>query len=85
MKNSIFKSKLILLVLAATTSCSNSDGNVAPDSRNVKYEISGNATGTFDATYSIGAQAANETPTAIPWSKEIVFPAGSNTVLIFSA
>lgn len=90
MKNSILTSVLFLFATLTITSCSNNDDNSnsptpEPTSRNVKYEITGNATGTFDATYSTGGQAANETPTSIPWSKELVFPVGFNTTSISSA
>lgn len=82
--------KLTLLIITVVTilvSCSkDNDSPVSADSRNIKYEITGNATGTFDATYITGSgSGANETPTALPWSKEIVLQSGITTVTINSA
>ncbi|WP_017258157.1 MmpS family transport accessory protein [Pedobacter arcticus] len=86
MKNSIVKLALFCTVgLSTLNSCSKDDDSNS-DSRNVKYEITGNATGTFDATYITGSgSGANEAPTALPWSKEIVVQAGIAKVIINSA
>jgi GMP synthase-like glutamine amidotransferase len=75
------------MVLGEAISCSKDKDSPKPtDSRNVKYEITGNATGTFDATYITGSgTGANEIPTSLPWSKEIVVQAGVTTVSINAA
>lgn len=88
MKNSILKASLFMMITAsALMSCSKNDDDTKPsDSRTVKYEITGNATGTFDATYiSASGAGANEAPTSIPWSKEVVIQNGVTGVIINSA
>ena len=76
----------IITVFTILVSCSKDDNPISGDSRKIKYEITGNATGTFDATYITGSgSATSEAPTALPWSKEIVLQAGITTVLINSA
>jgi len=76
------KTVLTILVITFATSCSkDDDNNSTADSRNVKYEITGNATGTFDATYiTASGSGANETPASLPWSKEIVVQNSVTTV-----
>lgn len=77
------------MALGLTLSCKKDKETPAPgvaDSRNVKYELTGNATGTFDATYITGSgTGANTVPTALPWSKEVVFQAGVVSVVFSSA
>lgn len=88
MKNSILKTGLFMMITASTLmSCGKDDDDNKPaDSRTVKYEITGNATGTFDATYTAASGAgANEAPTSIPWSKEVVIQNGVDGVIISSA
>ena len=77
----------IITVFTILVSCNKDDDNpITADSRKIKYEITGNATGTFDATYITGSgSGTNEVPTALPWSKEIVLQSGFNSVLINSA
>lgn len=83
----VLKTMLCILVLGLTISCSkDKDAPTPADSRNVKYEITGNATGTFDATYITGSgTGANAVPTALPWSKEVVIQAGIISVGLSSA
>lgn len=71
---SVLKTALTILVVIFASSCSKDDDNTSTaDSRNVKYEITGNAIGTYDATYITGSgSGANEIPASLPWSKEIV-------------
>ncbi|MFA9194920.1 MmpS family transport accessory protein, partial [Flavobacterium sp. FBOR7N2.3] len=88
MKKSILKASLFMLITASVLmSCSKDDDHTKPsDSRTVKYEITGNATGTFDVTYiSASGAGANEAPTSIPWSKEIVIQNGVAGIIINSA
>jgi hypothetical protein len=66
----------VALTILVAPSCKK-DPAPAADSRNVKYEITGNATGTFDVQYITGSNSgANATPTSLPWTKEIVAQAG---------
>lgn len=77
----VLKTALTILVITFATSCSKDDVNTPADSRNVKYEITGNATGTFDATYiTASGSGTNETPTSLPWSKEIIVQNSVTTV-----
>lgn len=88
MKKSILKASLFMMITAsALMSCSNDDDQTQPsDSRTVKYEITGNATGTFDVTYiSASGAGANEAPTSIPWSKEVIIQNGVAGIIINSA
>ncbi len=79
----LFKVAITILLITFSTSCSSDDDSSAGDSREVKYEITGNATGTFDSTYITGSgSGANETPTALPWSKTIVVQANIAAVSI---
>ena len=76
----------IITVFTILVSCKKDDKPISGDSRNIKYEITGNATGTFDATYITGSgSATNEIPTALPWSKEIVIQNGFSQVGINAA
>ncbi len=80
------KTVLTILVITFATSCTKDDDKTSADSRNVKYEITGNATGTFDATYITGSgSGANEIPASLPWSKEIVVQNSVTTVTFNSA
>lgn len=83
----LMKTILLIVVLGLAISCSKDKKSPTPaDSRNVKYEITGNATGTFDATYITGSgSGSNVRPTSLPWSKEIVVQAGVGGVSISSA
>lgn len=82
----VLKTALTILVITFASSCSKDDDKTTADSRNVKYEITGNATGTFDATYITGSgSGANETPASLPWSKEIVAQNSVTTVSFNSA
>jgi hypothetical protein len=70
---SIFKTFAIVLTLAFTAvSCSSdSDDNSGTNSRDVKYEITGNFTGKLTATYleESGAPLIVDV-TALPWTKK---------------
>jgi len=78
---SILKTLAIVLTLAFTAvSCSSddNDNNSAPASRDVKYEITGNYTGTLSTTYfEKGGNALNEDITQLPWTKEFTAEAKS--------
>lgn len=78
---SILKTLAIVLTLTFTAvSCSsdNDEDNSAPASREVKYEITGNFTGTASVTYSEkGGNVLNEDLTTLPWTKEFTAEAKS--------
>ncbi|MET0944674.1 MAG: MmpS family transport accessory protein [Flavobacterium sp.] len=78
---SILKTLAIVLTLSFTAvSCSsdNDEDNSAPASRDVKYEITGNFTGTSSVTYfEKGGNALNEDLTSLPWTKEFTAEAKS--------
>ena len=81
-----FKTVLIFCILTLVTACSDDDENNSSNSRNIKYEITGNATGTFDATYITGSgSGANEISTSLPWSKDIVVQENVSAVSINAA
>lgn len=76
------KSKFSVLTLfisfcfLSLTSCSSDSdggsGTPTPVSREVKYEVTGNAVGNFQVTYfTATGSATNESFTSIPWSKEV--------------
>lgn len=87
MKNTIVKLALCSVIgFSLLFSCKKEENKGSGDSRNIKYEITGNATGTFDATYITGAgTGANDIPTSLPWSKEVVIQAGITGVVFNSA
>ena len=81
MKNSILKLSLLSMIgFALLSSCGkDGDNKKVKDSRTVKYEITGNAIGTYDAVYITGnATGANAIPTSLPWSKEEFIKEGNN-------
>ena len=85
---SIFKTAVLVLTLAFTAvSCSSDDDNndteEVAESRDVKYEITGNFTGELDATYSerSGAPLIEDVP-SLPWTKEFTANPDSNGVLL---
>jgi hypothetical protein len=80
MKNSILKSALLLFIAITISSCSSSDDNSnnptpIPNSREVKYEITGNYTGHFSMVYTDNlAVSTTVTVTSLPWTKSITYP-----------
>ncbi|MHC0446822.1 MmpS family transport accessory protein [Flavobacterium sp. 3-218] len=78
---SILKTLAIVLTLAFTAvSCSsdNDDNGGSNNSRDVRYEITGNYTGTLSTTYfEKGGNVLNEDITKLPWTKEFTAEAKS--------
>lgn len=70
------KNLLITCLIAITmlVSCKkDKDEPKNSDSKNVKYELTGTARGSYDVTYMTGSGSATVVqPTALPWTKEIV-------------
>lgn len=83
MKAKLFlKTGLFLFLTTLVLSCSKSDDNPitpapATDSREVRYEVTGNATGIFEIIYITGSNTgAAAIPTSLPWTKDIVAQPG---------
>ncbi|MBW1658119.1 MULTISPECIES: MmpS family transport accessory protein [Flavobacterium] len=78
---SVLKTLAIVLTLAFTAvSCSsdNDDNGSGNNSRDVRYEITGNYTGNASVTYfEKGGNALNEDITKLPWTKEFTAEAKS--------
>jgi hypothetical protein len=77
MKKTIFKSVLtFFVIITSLLSCSKDDDSSAPtpSSRVVKYEVTGNFSGTLDATYILAnGGGTNEVISSLPWIKEITY------------
>lgn len=76
-----------LILFLIISSCNNdSNSSQSPSSRNVKYEITGSATGSFDTTYiSSSGSGENEIFTALPWSKEFTADASVSGITLQAA
>jgi hypothetical protein len=58
----------------------NSSGNT---SRDVRYEVSGNFTGTLVASYTTApGSTANDPVAALPWNKDITYASGVTAAVI---
>ena len=74
--------KKLTIVLLSTIiffgSCDkDSKDNPSGSSRLIRYEVTGNFTGTFSAAYTpISGGVTSEDFTTLPWSKEITYAAG---------
>jgi hypothetical protein len=68
----------LLVVLAIFTSCDKDPDNNNPDnnSRVIRYEVTGNFTGTLTAAYTpASGGVTSEDVNSLPWSKEITYAA----------
>lgn len=80
------KITLFTLAMVFLNGCNDDDTNntsapSTPDSRHVKYEITGNATGDFSITYvSQSGSGVSESYTALPFTKEFTAQAGVPSV-----
>lgn len=78
MKNIIV---VVILFLALFSSCKKDD--VPASSKLIRYEVTGNYTGTVYASYTTASgSTANEQLTAIPWSKEVTYAANVTAAII---
>lgn len=80
-----FLTCLLAILFTGTFLCScKKDNNGVPapgNSRNIKYEITGNFTGKLDVLYSNNVSGNTAvTDVVLPWSKEIQY--GSNVITI---
>ena len=69
---------LLLLLQACSKSDDDDDNGGTPvNRRNVKFEVSGNFTGTLSATYvnASGGGTNEQITTALPWVKQIAYAA----------
>lgn len=77
---SILKTLAIVLTLAFTAvSCSSdNDDKGGNNSRDVKYEVTGNFSGQMDAVYTESGNAGQSVDiTKLPWTKEFTAAAGT--------
>lgn len=74
----------ILLSVALFSSCKkDKTENPGSNSRLVKYEITGNFTGTLFASYTTASGGTNnEQVTSLPWSKEITYASNVTAAII---
>lgn len=64
---------LYLAILVLLLACSKDDPTPTK-SRDIKFEITGNFSGTIDATFiTASGGATNESITSLPWTKSIVY------------
>lgn len=69
---------VFLLALTLFISCDkdSDDDNRPTSSRTIRYEVSGNFTGSFTAAYTPASGGlTNQEVTSLPWSKEITYAA----------
>lgn len=67
------KSLSILVILMLALSCSK-DEPAPTKSRDIKFEVTGNFSGTIEATFiTASGGATNETISTLPWTKSIVY------------
>ncbi|MEN2490065.1 MmpS family transport accessory protein [Flavobacterium sp. B11] len=79
---SILKTLAIVMTLAFTAvSCSSDDDKGGNNSRDVKYEVTGNFSGQMDAVYMESGNAAQSVDiTKLPWTKEFTASASTSAV-----
>ncbi|MCR4032964.1 MULTISPECIES: MmpS family transport accessory protein [Flavobacterium] len=79
MKTQLKQIMLMLTLVFTFASCSSDDDKGSgTNSRDVKYEITGNYTGTLSTTYfEKGGNVLNEDITKLPWTKEFTAEAKS--------
>lgn len=73
-----------ITVLTILVSCKkDSDDNPDNQSRTLRYEVTGNFTGTFIASYTTaGGGTANDQVTSLPWNKEITYSENVTAAII---
>ena len=80
MKNIIL---LCITLSCVLYSCKKDEDNHNSSSRMLVYEISGNFTGTFFATFTTAAGGTNnEQITSLPWKKEITYASNITSAVI---
>lgn len=65
---------LTSLILSLLLNACSNDEPIPAKSREVKFEVSGNFSGTIDATYiTASGGATNETLPSLPWTRSITY------------
>lgn len=73
---------LFILTLLVLVSCDKTDQE-NESSRTLRFELTGNFTGSLVASYTTASGGtANETVTALPWSKEITYAANVTAAVV---
>lgn len=75
---------VLIAFLPFLTGCSKDTDNIPGNkSRDIRYEISGNFTGTLFASYTTASGGTtNEQVTSLPWNKEITYAPGVTAAII---
>jgi len=76
---------LAFIISLLTISCNKDNDNTGNgnSSRVIKYEITGNFTGSLIASYTTASgSTANEQVTTLPWTKEITYASGVTAAII---
>ncbi len=80
------KAYFLLVLIASMTilSCEKDNGNNNNNSsRVIKYEVSGNYTGSMIASYTTASGGTtNETMPGLPWSKEVTYASNVTAAII---
>lgn len=81
------KAYFLLVLIASMTilSCKKDNGNNNNNnsSRAIKYEVSGNYTGSMIASYTTtSGGTTNETMPGLPWSKEVIYASNVTAAII---
>lgn len=85
MKNSksILLFASILAIIFVFTSCSGDDDNSTPQSRNIKYEITGNYSGRLTVAYSDeGGNSQTIDVNSLPWSTSLTVDSDVSAIAI---
>ncbi|WJS95371.1 MmpS family protein [Flavobacterium johnsoniae] len=78
MKTQLKQIMLALTLVFTFASCSSDDDKGGNNSRDVKYEITGNFSGQIDAVYMESGDAGQSVDiTKLPWTKEFTASAGT--------
>lgn len=75
MKNTILRFALCLVSYLSLFSCNSNDDDYQNNSKNIKYEITGNYSGHLTVVYNDNISGNTVvTVTSLPWSKEVNYP-----------
>lgn len=77
--------KLLILCIAALTilaSCKKENNKGPNTSREFRYEVSGNFTGTFYVSYTTATGSTDNEQVTLPWSKDITYAATVDAAIV---